>query len=115
MEEATVVQRLNESFEDFVTQRQGYQAAYSLLIRWEEADDPGIADEGQRLQKFLEDRLGVIVWSYQIPSERPHAALQLKISQLISTCESSKNSLLILYYAGHGDDKGKENKLIWAA
>jgi hypothetical protein len=115
MEEATIAHRLNESFQEIVSRSEGYDGIYALLVTWKDTDDPKIAGEVEKVRDFLQKSFGAVVSTYEIPSSRPHVGLQMRLTSLISSCEAAQNSLLILYYAGHGDENRQERKSIWAA
>lgn len=115
MEEATIAHTLNESFQEIISRSEGYDGIYALLVTWKDTDDPKIASEVEKVQDFLEKSFGAAVSRYEIPSSRPHINLQMRLTSLISSCEAAQNSLLILYYAGHGDESRQERKSIWAA
>ncbi|KAL9617046.1 MAG: hypothetical protein Q9160_008119 [Pyrenula sp. 1 TL-2023] len=116
MEEELVIQELNTSFRNAVSRRrEGYRGSHVLIISWAEADDPKIPDEVQNVHNLFEQKLGYNVIRYQIPSERPAPNLQLVLANLVTECPNAKESLIIIYYAGHGDANPSERKAIRAA
>ena len=70
-----------------------------LLLSWE-VDDLGVTSEIKRMRHVFEDRFNYTTQSYLIPSHKPDTALKRRILDFLEGFDN-KNSLLILYYAGH--------------
>ena len=86
--------------------RTKYGHALSLIIYWEKGHI-GFKEEGQKLGKLLECRLGHEVQEFAIPRDSPHVALVHFISKaIIETNEIMKQreypALIIVHYGGHG-------------
>jgi hypothetical protein len=84
-----------------------------LLLSWE-ADDLGVEAEIQPLRRVLEDRYHFGVQDYKIPSIKPDKALKKRIFDFLD--EDDKDTLLIVYYAGHARGALQSNEAsLWFA
>ncbi|KAL8731525.1 MAG: hypothetical protein Q9166_003371 [cf. Caloplaca sp. 2 TL-2023] len=87
-----------------------YSDVSVLLLRWA-ADNLGVIDEVLKLRHLLQSHFNFSTEIWDIPSEDPEDALTTKI--LGFRKGKGNNSLIMLYYAGHGgEDPGQ---CIWAA
>jgi hypothetical protein len=75
-----------------------YSQVHVLLLSWQ-ADDLGVEAEIQPLRRVFEDRYHFSVQDYKIPSVKPDKALKKRIYDFLD--EDDKDTLLIVYYAGH--------------
>ncbi len=75
-----------------------YSQVHALSLRWE-SDDLGVVTESNNLQHVFEDLYHYHVQSFQIPDERPDTSLKRQILQFLEN--DGKDTLLIVYYAGH--------------
>ena len=91
-----------------------YDRVNVLLVYWED-DDLGCLEEMNAVKSFFEDALRYDVHVLSIPSERSQAALQSDLSRLVLLYGSTVQSLLFIYYAGHGDPSLDKRRAIWAA
>lgn len=91
-----------------------YDCVNVLLVYWED-DDLGCLEEINAVKSFFEDALHYDVLILPIPSERSQAALQSDLSQFVLLYGSTVQSLLVIYYAGHGDPSPDQKRAIWAA
>lgn len=115
MEELEIARKLNDTLIDVVSDSRGYGAVHCLLIHWADADDAEIATEVRAMRSLFEKEFNYTVSEYLIPSENPSAMLQMTLLKLCMKSGSQSNPLLILYYAGHGDENADERRSIWAA
>jgi hypothetical protein len=75
-----------------------YSKVIALFLRWE-SDDLKVVTESNDLQHVFEDLYHYQVQSYKIPDERPDTSLKRRILQFLEN--DGKDTLLIVYYAGH--------------
>lgn len=115
MEEAALASELNSSFQNGLLPATEYNTVQVLLIHWIESDDSAIAGEIQKLQDFFHKTLNFSVLPIPIPSQKSQAALQRSITDVIFACEKSRESLLIVYYGGHGNANPELRRATWAA
>ena len=91
-----------------------YDSVNVLLVYWED-DDLGCLEEINAVKLFFEDVLQYNVHIRPIPTMRSQAALQSDLSQFVLLYGSTVQSLLIIYYAGHGDPSLDRKRAVWAA
>lgn len=90
-----------------------YKEVHVLLLRWED-DNLGVDSEIKRLGNVFSDlyRFDVCLWN--IPKESPARLTIARVSELVEAC--GNDSLIIMYYAGHGGLSKEANvPAIWAA
>lgn len=90
-----------------------YTEVHALLLSWEE-DDLGVSDEVHMLRWMFETKYNftTVEW-WKIPSKQPNSQLEDKLYEFRKSYSRSQ-SLLVVYYAGHGYmDSGRNWK--WAA
>ena len=75
-----------------------YSKVNALFLRWD-SDDLGVEAESSDLRHVLEDLYHYQVEFYKIPDERPDTSLKRRILQFLEI--DGKDTLLIVYYAGH--------------
>ncbi|KAL9610414.1 MAG: hypothetical protein Q9167_004869 [Letrouitia subvulpina] len=105
---------LNQSLRSGFLHSGEYESVNVLLMHWED-DDLGCLEELNMVKSFFEDSWHYNVHILSIPSERSQAALQSDLSQFILLYGSTVQSLLVIYYAGHGDPSLDRKRAIWAA
>ena len=95
---------------DFRQYTQGYWQTHSdyisvnaLLLYWIE-DDLNVEPEVFKLQGLLEDDLRFYTQIFRIPSEHSELKLGIELDSFIERFALERQSLTILYYAGHADD-----------
>lgn len=91
-----------------------YRAVHVLQIQWEE-HDLSIAEEDavNDLNIVFEDTFGFeSVQSFKIPSQRSYKALEARLQEFKQQY-SSEQSLLIVYYSGHGL-LDSQNRMHWS-
>ncbi|KAL2048673.1 hypothetical protein N7G274_000585 [Stereocaulon virgatum] len=92
-------------------ERPRYQEIHVLLISWED-DNLGVVKEISELREVFQKTYCYSTKEFQIPSHKSHNALAKQILEFVDEPES-KESLLIVYYGGHGymnDDR----QCIWS-
>jgi hypothetical protein len=92
-----------------------YRAVHVLQIQWEE-HDLTIADEDavNDLKILFQDTFGFeSVESFRIPSQRSYKALEARLQEFKQQY-SSEQSLLVVYYSGHGF-LDSQNRMHWSA
>jgi len=90
-----------------------YSQARVLLLSWQ-ADDLGVEAEIEPLGRVLEDRYHFSVRDYKIPSIKPDRALKKRVYDFLEGEE--KDTLLIVYYAGHARAALQSNEAsLWFA
>jgi hypothetical protein len=89
-----------------------YSNVYALFLRWE-SDDLGVITESNDLQHVFQDLYHYQVESYNIPDERPDASLKRHILQFLEN--DAKDTLLIVYYAGHAKRHQSNTGPTWHA
>jgi hypothetical protein len=92
--------------------KQRYAFVNVLLVTWEE-DDIGLTDEVERLADIFKTEFNYQVWPYKIPSYRSQEEFGGQIGKIVQLF-SHDDSLIIMYYGGHGG-KGKDKECIWSA
>ena len=96
---ANKVRKFVENF--FSNDTYPYNEVHALLLSWKE-DDLGVADEVEELENVLRiDYACQSVRRWEIPSLKPYSNLEDELYQF-KKAHSSSDSLLIVYYAGHG-------------
>jgi hypothetical protein len=89
-----------------------YSKAHALSLRWE-SDDLGVITESNDLQHVFQDLYHYQVESYKIPDERPDTSLKRRILQFLE--HDRKDTLLIVYYAGHAKKHQLNTAPMWHA
>ena len=90
-----------------------YLQVYVLLLSWE-ADDLNVDQEIEPLRAVLVDRYHFSVQHYKIPGVKPDKALKKRIYDFLE--EDDKDTLLIVYYAGHARSALQSNEAsLWFA
>lgn len=97
----------------FFSERVDYTAVTALLLYWKENDiDP--EKEVDAIRKLFEQDFGFASLTFTIPPRRAQQELNREISTFVANYSNQPDTLILVYYAGHGDvdDDGKS---IWAA
>lgn len=84
-----------------------YLKVNALLLMWAD-DDLGVASELKDLQHVFEDLYHYAVDIYEIPSQKPDKALTRRVLEFLD--QDGDETLLILYYAGHGKTSAQSNE-----
>jgi hypothetical protein len=88
-----------------------YVDAHVLLLSWEE-DDLGVYTEICSLRSVFENIYHFHVYEHRIPSLKPDDNINRRIIKLLEL--DSKDTLLIVYYAGHARGGQQSNDApIW--
>lgn len=89
-----------------------YSKVYALFLRWK-SDDLGVVTESNDLQLVFQDLYHYQVESYKIPDERPDTALKRRLLKFLEN--DAKDTLLIVYYAGHAKIHESHTAPVWHA
>jgi hypothetical protein len=90
-----------------------YSKAYVLLLSWED-DDLGVQTEIDELRKVFNETYHFEVQEYKIPSTKPSRNVNTRVREFLDL--ESKDTLLIVYYAGHAKRGQQSNEAsIWFA
>ena len=93
---------------------QRYVAVNVLLLSWED-DDIGCAAEIAELSRMFQESFNYAVWPYKIPSQDPESSLNSTVFQFVASF-GGEDSLIIVYYGGHGGPKiTTKSPCTWAA
>ncbi|KLU90664.1 hypothetical protein MAPG_10516 [Magnaporthiopsis poae ATCC 64411] len=79
-----------------------YKDVQALLICWEKAQPPTFRDQRGALEKVLNNPYNFGTKPIDIPDQNPYGYLIAQIGEFKHTHDND-NTLLILYYGGHGD------------
>ena len=109
-----LVDELSQSLRSGFSHSGEYDSVNVLLVYWED-DDLGCFEEIKAVKSFFEDAWHYDVHILPIPAERSQAALQSDLSQFVLLYGSTVQSLLVIYYAGHGDPSLDRKRAVWAA
>ena len=77
-----------------------HKEVHVLLLSWEE-DNLGVKEEIIELEFVLKQGYRYETEHWKIPSARSHNSLAMRLSNFLDQYER-KDSLLIVYYGGHG-------------
>jgi hypothetical protein len=84
-----------------------------LFLSWQD-DDLGVEAEIEPLRRVFEDRYHFVAQDYKIPSIKPDKALKKRVFDFLE--EEDKDTLLIVYYAGHARGALQSNEAsLWFA
>jgi hypothetical protein len=75
-----------------------YFQAYVLMLSWED-DDLRVESEIEGLQHVFKEMFNFHVQKYKIPSTKPDKELKGRMYEFLKN--DSRDTLLIVYYAGH--------------
>ncbi|KAL8966825.1 MAG: hypothetical protein Q9183_003193 [Haloplaca sp. 2 TL-2023] len=100
--------KTEQKYQGWPTSR--YTDVHALLLKWDK-DNLGVIDEVRKLETTLHSRYNFATEIWSIPSEEPEDALTIKLLKFRKTKRA--DSLVILYYAGHGG--GGPHECIWSA
>ena len=121
--EATILTQMNQQLALSLGRPLGaYDSVQVLITYWAVSDNPGYQEEAIKVATLFEEDLGYPVEIFAIPNNaKCHLRLDQAINKLLDIPESQQ-TLLIVYYGGHGDPddhqydaKGGEQLSVWAA
>ena len=110
----SLADELSQSLRSGFLHSSEYDSVNVLLIYWED-DDLGCLEEINAVKSMFEGAFSYGVHTLSIPFERSQATLQSDLSQFVLLYGSKVQSLLVMYYAGHGDPSTDLKKAVWAA
>lgn len=92
-----------------------YKSASVLSLYWED-DEMGCINEVEKINTLFKKEFGYDVDRFGIPTQSPYWGLNAKISEFVRV-RNKPDSLLIIYYGGHGVSDMKEGRYgsVWAA
>ena len=97
----------------FFSERVDYTSVTALLVHWEH-NDINPENELDAVRDLFEKDFAFATLTFSIPPLCPQQALNREISAFVATYSNKSDTLLLVYYAGHGDVDAK-GKSIWAA
>lgn len=117
--EFTGIMDLRSEFEDRIRRynaRNGYEyATVAVLVMFWQDDDLGVFEEIKQLSSLFSNVYNFTVRQFVIPSYRAEAALTRGVGDFVYEF-GGDDSLIILYYGGHGDpDRNGDKQSVWAA
>jgi hypothetical protein len=95
-----------------------YESIAVFVTYWEISDNPNFRTEAIEVENFFTTTFKYTVKVFPIPNEQPDLVLESDLMTLLVQLTKSPNSLLIIYYGGHGDpndDSGQPRESVWAA
>ena len=111
--EADFSKEFYENSQTFFSERVEYTSVTALLLYWKE-NDIKPEQEVDAVRELFEKDFGYTSITFPIPSWRAQQELNRELSALVANYSTKLDSLILIYYAGHGeaDDNGKS---VWAA
>lgn len=98
-----------------------YSYVKVLLLYWEvkTEQDADFRKEGRLLGNLLAKTFNYSVQEFPIPLVHPQLSLQRRITEeIILASEAARSSnakaLVVIHYGGHGDDRDKQGRSVWA-
>lgn len=113
-DETELKKELSTQLHDAFPSHSGYESIRAALIYWED-DDLEVQGEVEEIEYFLRATFNYKSSFLRIPSDRAQATLTTDLSNFVYDYGASRQSLLLIFYAGHGDPNTNEKKAIWAA
>lgn len=110
--ELIVTDEFKAQSRDFFSERIEYETVNCLLISWLESDVN--TRELDRLASLFEKDLKYAALKLPLPPKNPQQFLNHQIASFVQQHSSHRRTLIIIYYAGHGD-VDTEGKAQWAA
>lgn len=110
--ELIVADEFKAQSRDFFSERIEYEAVNCLLISWLKSDVN--TRELDKLATLFEKDLKYTTLKLALPPENSQQFLNHQIASFVQQHSSHRRTLIIIYYAGHGD-VDTEGKAQWAA
>ncbi|KAI4188093.1 MAG: hypothetical protein LQ346_005384, partial [Caloplaca aetnensis] len=111
--EAQFSKQFYDNSRTFFSERVDYTSVTALLVHWER-NDINPENEIDAVRDIFEKDFAFATLSFPIPPLCPQQALNREISAFVATYSNKSDTLILVYYAGHGDVDAK-GKSIWAA
>ncbi|KAL8698675.1 MAG: hypothetical protein Q9224_001744 [Gallowayella concinna] len=111
--EAEFSTQFYENSKRFFSQRVDYATVTALLLYWDE-NDIGPEEELNTIRELFERDFGFSSLTFPIPTLRAQQELNREISAFVANYSNQVDSLIVVYYAGHGE-VNDDGKSIWAA
>ncbi|KAI4254957.1 MAG: hypothetical protein L6R42_006981, partial [Xanthoria sp. 1 TBL-2021] len=102
-----------ENSKTFFSKRVDYTSVTTLLLYWKE-NDIGPEQELDAIRELFEQDFGFASLTFPIPSHRAQQELNREISAFVANYSNQVDSLIVVYYAGHGEVDA-DGKSVWAA
>jgi hypothetical protein len=103
---------------DFFSERVEYDSAHCLFIKWTDNDFPAqrFTKEFSRIRHLFENDLHIDSTSFDLPNDTQKAqqALNRELVTFVERYSALTRSLIIVYYAGHGD-RDSDGRAQWMA
>ena len=111
--EAEFSEQFYQNSQRFFSERVEYTGVTALLLYWKE-NDINPEQELDAVRELFEKDFGFTSLTFPIPPRRAQQELNREISAFVAHYSNQVDTLILIYYAGHGDmdDNGKS---IWAA
>jgi len=97
----------------FFSEGLGYTAVTALLLYWKE-NDIGPELEVDAIRDLFQNDFGFTSLTVPIPSQRAQQELNKDIPSFVARYSNQTDTLILLYYAGHGD-LDTRGKGLWPA
>lgn len=111
--EAEFSEQFYDNSKKFFSERVDYASVTALLLYWED-NDFHPEEEVDAIRELFERDFGFSSLTFSIPSRRAQQELNREISAFVSNYSNKVDSLILVYYAGHGDVED-DGKSVWAA
>ena len=111
--EADFSKEFYQNSQTFFSERVEYTSVTALLLYWKE-NDINPEQEVDAVRELFEKDFGYTSITFQIPSRRAQQEINREISALVANYSIKLDSLILIYYAGHGD-VDNNGKSVWAA
>jgi hypothetical protein len=113
MNPETIVRDFDRGIEGYLPRNTSYKKVTACITYWADNDLPGCSKEVERLSQLFEEQFRYTVRTFVIPSERSEAKLCKEVAAFADE-HSVRSSLIIFYYAGHGEPE-ENGRARWAA
>ena len=97
----------------FFSERVEYTAVTALLLYWKK-NDINPERELDAIRELFQTDFGFTSLTFPIPSQSAQLELNREITAFVARCSNRVDTLILIYYAGHGDmDENGDG--VWAA
>ena len=105
--------QFHQNSHKFFSERIEYAAVTALLLYWKE-NDLGPELEVDAVRDLFENDFGFTSLTVPIPSQHAQQELNKEISSFVARYSNQTDTLILIFYAGHGE-VDKKGKGLWAA
>jgi hypothetical protein len=113
MAEKQLVDDFTQTASTYFAERIEYESVQCLIIYWAE-NDLGPDQEIQKVRRVFENDYRFPTTTFPIPTKGGQSRLNYEISGLVKDHAEKPNTLIIVYYAGHGYTS-TDQEACWAA